>query len=225
MEAQTRNRAAGTGPVVALEFKVESAETVEHAAVPTLGFGLRITCPSGHRVHSIMLDVQIQIAARRRRYGEHEEGQLAELFGEPGRWSTTLRTLPWLRTTQVVPGFADETLLELRAPCSYDFEVTGTKYMQALADGEVPLEFLFGGTTFYAGEGGVLQAALIGWDREADFRLPVEVWRRTVDHYFPGSAWLRLDRETFDRLYAYKARNALTSWDQALDTLLPEADA
>jgi hypothetical protein len=30
----------------------------------------------------------------------------------------------------------------------------------------------------------------------------VAVWRETMDHYFPGSVWLRLPRETFDALYA-----------------------
>ena len=38
--------------------------------------------------------------------------------------------------------------------------------------------------------------------------------------YFPGSAWLRLQRETFDRLHAYRAKHALTSWEHAVDRLL-----
>ena len=61
---------------------------------------------------------------------------------------------------------------------------------------------------------------MIGWDREAEYALPVSVWRETMDRYFPGSAWLRLDRDTFDRLYAYRARHALPSWEHALDRLL-----
>ena len=172
-------------------------------------------------MHSILLDVQVKIAARRRSYSEDEQPRLTELFGEPGRWATTLRTLPWLRTTQVVPGFSGETIVELRAPCTYDFEVTAAKYLEALGDGEVPLEFLFGGTTFYAAGNGRLQATLIGWDREAEYRLPVSAWRRTMEHYFPGSAWLRLDRDTYERLAAYRARNTLPSWEQTFDALLP----
>jgi hypothetical protein len=209
--------------VVELDFAIEDARTVEYAAVPMLGFDIRVTCLSGHAVHSIMLDVQIQIAARRRSYDDGDEPRLAELFGTPERWSTTLRTLPWLRATQVVPGFEGEKLIELRVPCTYDFEVTAAKYLQALGDGDVPLEFLFGGTTFYTAGNGLLQAAMIGWDREADFRLPVSVWRGTMDHYFPGSAWLRLDRDTFERLAAHRARNTLPSWEQTLDSLLPGA--
>ena len=79
----------------------------------------------------------------------------------------------------------------------------------------MPLEFLFSGTVFYTAAGGRCRPAMIGWDREAEYRLPVRVWRETMDLYFPGSAWLRLERETFDRLYAYRARHALPSWEHA----------
>jgi Family of unknown function (DUF6084) len=41
-----------------------------------------------------------------------------------------------------------------------------------------------------------------------------------MEHYFRGTAWLRLRKESFDRLSAYKSRNALPTWDDALDALL-----
>ena len=34
----------------------------------------------------------------------------------------------------------------------------------------------------------------------------VRVWREAMDRHFPGTAWLRLRRDTFDRLHAVKAR-------------------
>jgi hypothetical protein len=85
----------------------------------------------------------------------------------------------------------------------------------------VPLEFLFSGTVFYAGAGGMLQVGRISWEQEAGFALPVAVWRETMDAHFPGAAWLRLDKERFDRLCAFKARNALPTWEAAVDALLP----
>ncbi len=203
-----------------LEFGITGAAPVQYAAVPTLGFQLEIATPSELQIRSISLDVQIQIAARRRSYDEEEQGQLQELFGEPHRWSTTLRTLLWLRTTQVVPTFTGATAVELQVPCTYDFDVTAAKYLAALRDGVVPLELLFNGTVFYQAESGLLQTVMIGWDREAEYRLPVAVWRETMDMYFPGSAWLRLQRDTFDRLHAYRAKHALTSWEHAVDRLL-----
>jgi len=227
VEERLERGTASSGPlaaVVDLAFEVEHAATVPFAAVPTIGFGIRIESRSGHSIRSIMLGVQVQIAARRRAYSDDEEQRLLELFGEPHRWSTTLQTLLWLRTTQIVPAFERETLLELHVPCTYDFEVTGAKYLHALRDGEVPLEFLFSGTVFYAGEHGALQTAMISWSAEADFQLPVSVWHDTLEHYFPGSAWLRLDRDTYERLAAYRAQNTLPSWQQTLGALLDGAE-
>jgi Family of unknown function (DUF6084) len=219
LDAGTKSRGP-LGAVVDLDFAVEHAAPVEFAAIPTIGFGLRIASRSGHAIRSIMLDVQVQIAARRRSYSDDEEQRLIELFGEPHRWSTTLRTLLWTRTTQVVTSFADETLIELHMPCTYDFEVTAAKYLQALGDGQVPLEFLFSGTVFYSAENGMLQTGMISWDREAEYMLPVQVWRETMDHYFPNAAWLRLDRDTFERLAAYRAKHVHPSWEKTLGSLL-----
>jgi uncharacterized protein DUF6084 len=203
-----------------LDFAIHDAGPLERAAAPTVRFGLRITSVRGEPIRSVVLDVQVQIAARRRAYDDATEERLYELFGEPERWGSTLRTLPWTRATLVVPAFTGAATLDLTVPCTYDFEVAASRYLDALRDGDVPLEFLFGGTVFYADAGGLLKTGRIGWDKEAQYRLPVRVWRQTMDHYFPDSAWLRLRRDSFDRLYAYKARHALTSWEDAVDSLV-----
>jgi Family of unknown function (DUF6084) len=219
VSAASPGRFVETAPIPQLDFAIEGASPLERAAAPTLRFGLRIA-GGGVPVRSILLDVQVQIAARRRPYDDATEERLYELFGEPERWGSTLRTLPWTRATLAVPPFSGATTVDLAVPCTYDFEVVASRYLDALRDGDVPLEFLFGGTVFYADAGGLLKTARIAWDREADYRLPVRVWRETMDRYFPGSAWLRLRRDSFDRLYAYKARNALTSWEDAVDSLV-----
>jgi hypothetical protein len=206
-----------------LSFGVLAARRAEHAATPTLLFDVEIRAP-GHNVRSILLDVQIQIAARQRPYGEAAQERLLELFGTPDRWGTTLRTLPWLRTTAVVPPFEEETVIELPVQCTYDLEVTAARYFAALDDGEVPLELLFSGSVFFATPEGALQTVRIAWDSDVDFRLPVAVWRQAMERHFPDSAWLRLGRDSYDRLCAYKARHAHESWEAAIDSLLAEGD-
>jgi hypothetical protein len=104
--------------------------------------------------------------------------------------------------------------------CTYDLEVIATKYIYALEDGEVPLEFLFSGTVFYAEDGGRLQTARISWEKEAEFQLPVRLWKEMMDQYFPNSAWIRLHRDAFDQLYDYKVRKGLPTWEAAVETLL-----
>ncbi len=203
-----------------LRFAVRSAQPLEYAAVPTLKFALFIEAPGGEAVRSVLLDVQIQIAARRRGYPAAAQAGLLDLFGTPDRWSTTLRTLPWLRTTLVVPPFTGDATVDLTVPCTYDLEVSSARYLAALEDGEIPLEFMLSGSVFYAPPDGRLQMARIPWDHEVAYRLPVAVWRATMDAHFPGSAWLRLDRESYERLCAYKARHAFETWEATIDSLL-----
>ena len=207
-----------------LAFAVEGAGRVEHAAVPTVRFALRVTAPAGRAIRSVLLDTQIQIAARRRRYDAAAEEKLFELFGPPAGWGATLRTLPWARVTSVVPPFEGSTLVDVDVPCSYDLHVVASRYFDGLHGGEVPLEFLFSGTVFAAGPASTLQATRISWESDAEYRFPVVLWQETMERYFRGTAWLRLRKDTFDRLAAFKSREALATWEEAIESLL-ERDA
>ena len=62
----------------------------------------------------------------------------------------------------------------------------------------------------------------VAWDQEASFRLPVSVWRGVMDLYYPNSGWLRVSRDTIDRLQRFKAERALMTWDQTLEHLLKQ---
>ena len=203
-----------------LSFAVDGAGPVAYTAVPTLGIRVRLESAAPVPIRSVLLDTQIQIAARLRSYGAAEQERLLDLFGTPERWRDTLRTLPWTRLTVVVPSFNGSTVVELPVVCTYDLEVAAAGYFGALDGGEVPLELLFSGTVFYAGADGRLQAERIAWTKEATYELPVSVWRETMDRHFPGSAWLRLSRDCYDGLRAYRARNAFASWDDAMAALL-----
>ncbi len=121
----------------------------------------------------------------------------------------------------VVPSFTGSTLVDLPVPCTFDFNVAATKYFAGLEDGEVPLNLLFSGTVFYASDDDSLQIAQIPWDKEARYRLPVEVWKQMMDLYYPNSAWLCLRKDVFDRLYRFKVRQGIPTWEQALEAILP----
>ena len=203
-----------------LDFRIEGAEVLEYAAVPTLVFKLRIENPGGERIRSVSLNTQIRLAVTQRHYEPAEQDRLLELFGEPHRWGETLRSLLWTHNVLQVPPFSGSTVVDMPVTCTYDLDVVAAKYFHALEDGEVPLEFLFSGTVFYAGEGGGLQVDRISWEKEAEFRLPVRLWKDMMEHYFPNSAWLRLHKDAFDRLYDYKLRMGLPTWEAAVESLL-----
>jgi Family of unknown function (DUF6084) len=203
-----------------LDFGVEGAEVLKFAAIPGLLFKLRIENLEKEPIRSVALNTQIRIAATRRHYDTVEQERLLEVFGEPHRWGSTLRSLLWTHTNLQVPPFSGSTVVDMPVPCTYDLEVIGSKYFYALEEGEVPLEFLFSGTVYYAGEGGRLQIGRISWEKEAEFRLPVRLWKEMMERYFPNSAWIRLRKDAFDQLYDYKVRRGLPTWEAAVEALL-----
>jgi hypothetical protein len=203
-----------------LDFKVVGAEVLEFAAVPSLVFKLRIENLEEEPIRSVALNTQIRIAATQRHYETVEQERLLEVFGEPHRWGNTLRSLLWTHTVLQVPRFSGSTVVDMPVPCTYDLEVVAAKYFYALEDGEVPLEFLFSGTVFYAGQGGWLQTSRISWEKEAEFRLPIRLWKEMMEHYFPNSAWIRLQKDAFDLLYNYKVGRGFPTWEAAVESLL-----
>jgi hypothetical protein len=205
-----------------LSFQIEEANMVPFVMAPTLGFRLGIAnAVPGEKIHTVALRCQIQIDVGRRRYTPEEQEKLVDLFGTPDRWSQTLRSLLWTNTSLVVPAFsAANTVADLQLPCTFDFNVAATKYFDGLQDGDIPLNFLFSGTVFYAAQEGDLQVAPISWEREARYRLPLKVWRAMMDFYYPSSVWINLRRDVFDRLYQYKMERGLPTWEQALQEIL-----
>ena len=208
-----------------LSFKIEQASMLPFAASPTIAFQLHVSnAVEDQAIHTIALNCQIQIEVTRRRYSAEEQQQMLDLFGEPDRWSQTLRNLLWTNVSAVLPGFTDCTQADLRVPCTFDFNIAATKYFEGLAGGEIPLNMMFSGTVFYADPDGSLQVAPISWDQEAKFRLPVRVWREMMLTYYPNGAWLHVRRDVFDRLYRYKMQRGIPTWEQALESVLPLED-
>jgi Family of unknown function (DUF6084) len=208
-----------------LNYQIEGAEAVPFTASPLLAFKLRITnADVDERVQTVALRCQIQIESARRKYVAGEQERLLDLFGEPERWSRTLRPMLWTHASVIVTPFQGSTLVDLPVPCTFDFNVAAAKYFVALEDGEVPLNLMFSGTVFYEAEGGALQVEQIPWDREAKYRLPVRVWKEMMEIYYPNSAWLCLRRDIFDRLSQYKMRRGIPTWEQTLDSILPPVE-
>jgi hypothetical protein len=205
-----------------LTFSVEGAEAIPFAAAPTIGFRLRVVNPDQSQViRSVALRCQIMIEASRRHYDSKERAGLRDLFGEPDRWSQTLRSLLWTHVSVSVPAFSGSVVSQIPVPCTFDFNVAAAKYFHATEREDVPLCFQFSGTVFYAAADGALQIDQIGWDKESRFRLPAKVWREMMDHYYPNSAWLRLRLDAFERLYEYKRRRGMATWEEAVESLIP----
>lgn len=202
-----------------LNFTVLDLQPEPYAAAPQLTARLRVTESTGAEVHAIALRCQVRILPQRRGYAPEEEPGLLDLFGERGRWPTTLKSFLWLQCNTMVQGFTGAADVDLALPCTFDFDVAASKYLHALRDGEIPLEFLFSGTVFTKGLTG-FGVEQVPWDLEASYRLPVAAWHKLMDLYFPNTGWIRLDREVLAALAQYKSARGLTSWDATVDALL-----
>jgi hypothetical protein len=202
-------------------FNVVGARVEPHAAVPTLMLTLAIDAPAGRELEGLALSCQLRLEPTRRSYSTEETARLVDLFGAAPRWSSTMKPLPWVDASVLVPAFSDRVEVELPIPCSYDLEVSAARYFQSLDEGEVPLRLLFRGTIFARGERG-LEMTPLPWRCEAAWRLPVALWRAAIDGHFPDAGWLRLRKRTIERLVVIKGRHALATFDDVVEMLLAE---
>ena len=203
-----------------LSFDILGAEPVQFAASPMIHFALKVKDAELGKIHAVALRCQIRIEPAQRRYDAGEKARLRDLFGEPSRWGQTMRTMLWAHTTAVVPPFEGTTTVQLPVACTYDFNIAAAKYFYGLDEGEVPLCFLFSGTIFFSSEDGNMQISQIPWEKEANFRLPVKIWREMMAFYYPNTAWLPLRKDVFDQLYEFKTRHSLPTWEAAMEKLI-----
>jgi hypothetical protein len=205
------------------EFAVVGVRPLRYAAAPMLALDLQVSEPSGRPVYMIALTIQLMIEPARRRYDDATRERLLELFGPPERWAVTTRSLVWTQLDVVVPAFTGSTTVVVPIACNYDLEVTAAKYLHSLPDGEAPLALHFNGMVYYPREDGGLQMVLVPWTRSIDFRMPVSVWKDTIEHYYPNTGWVGLRSETLAALQREKVDRGLATFDACVAELLEGA--
>lgn len=208
--------------MTSLHFAVSGATVERYAAVPTINLQLQLTEMTGVTVHALALRCQVMIEPQKRRYEPAEQARLEGVFGPTSLWGDTLRHFLWANLATTVTRFTGETTVDLPMPLTYDFEVSATPYLQSLDGGDIPLVCLFSGTTFTKGEAG-FSVEPIAWHEEASFAMPVAIYRAAMDRHFPNSGWVRMHRDTLDRLQRFRVSRGSPSWDDAFDRLLQEA--
>ena len=208
-----------------LAFRVESVAPTPFAVAPLLSFRVAVTNDNpDEKIYSVALRAQIQLEVTRRRYSAAEQERLFDLFGAPERWGQTLRTMLWANATATIAPFTGSTTVEVQVPCTFDFNIAATKYFHGVDNGDIPLCFLFSGMVFYDRGDGATHVSPVSWSKEARFSLPASTWREMMDAYYPNTAWLCLRRDVFERLYQYKTRNGIPTWEAALERILSECE-
>jgi hypothetical protein len=205
-----------------MTFTVLDVEPEPFTVTPVLTARIGIATGGDDPVHAIALRCQVRIEPMRRSYSDEEAAGLTDLFGPRERWTTTQRTFLWQHASTMVPGFAANTTVALPLDCTYDFEVTAAKYLHALRDGALPLQFLFSGTIFVKSERG-FSVQQVSWDCEDRYNMPVSAWRQLMAQHYPNSGWVRLNHDTVTALAHYKSSRGLLDLDHAVTELLAVA--
>lgn len=205
------------------QFTVLDIFAETYAVAPQLTARLRVEESAGQVIHAIALRCQVRIEPQRRHYEGAEQDGLLGLFGERERWVDTLRPFLWMQCNTTVQGFTGVTEADLVLPCTYDFEVVGSRYLHALEQGTVPLTLLFSGMVFTRGSNG-FGVQQVPWDCEAKYDMPVSVWRQMIASYYANTGWIRLDQDVLTTLADYRARHGLTTWDETVQVLMSAAE-
>jgi Family of unknown function (DUF6084) len=205
------------------DFAVLGVRAVRHAATPMLSLDLQVSEPSGRQVYMIALSIQLMLEPARRTYDDETREKLFELFGEPERWSVTTRSLVWSQLDVVVPAFTGTTTVPVPIACHYDLELAAAKYLHSLPDGEAPLALHFNGMVYYRADDGGLQMVLVPWSKSIEFRMPVAVWRETIEHYYPNTGWVALRLQTLEALQRAKRARGAATLDACVAQMLEDA--
>ncbi len=209
-------------PAYSTTFAVLDIRPEPFAVTPILSARVGIASVGDEPVHAIALRAQVRIEPGRRGYSDDESAGLLDLFGPRERWAQTQRSFLWMHCATTIPGFSGGSEVDLPMSCTYDFEVAGSKYLHALREGTVPLQFLFSGTVFIRGSSG-FAVQQIPWDREDRYEMPIAVWRELMAAHFPNAGWVRLREDTMTALAAFKAQHGLLGFDDTVERLLTTA--
>jgi hypothetical protein len=205
-----------------LRFAVLDVAPEPYTVTPVLTARIGVAVGGDDPVHAIALRCQVRIEPLRRFYSDAEAPGLSDLFGPRERWATTQRTFLWQHCTAMVPGFSGNTTVPLPLDCTYDFEVAAAKYLHALRDGCLPLQFLFSGTIFVKSERG-FSVQQVSWGCEDRYDMPITVWRDLIAQHYPNTGWVRLSHDTVAALSRYKSARGMLDLDHAVTTLLSDA--
>jgi len=149
-----------------------------------------------------------------RRMAGTAEGDIVERFGRAGLEDVSGGAL---NARADYAGFDD-----FWEPFTFAVGPSG-QYLHSLPDGEAPCALHFNGMIYYPDEHGGLQMVLVPWTKSIDFKMPVSIWKETIGHYFPNTAWVGLRAETLEALQREQVARGLATADDCVRDLLEES--
>ena len=198
-----------------------AARPEPHAAVPTIMLRLRVTEADGRRgprPGPALPDPHRAAAAAVRR--QRRKIACTSCSARRPQWGDSLRPFLWTHVSTTIAGFSG--LDRVRPARRVHLRLRGGRRQVPPRPGgrRHPAAPPVLGHGLHPGGVGVRGRARLLGPRRRPTGCRSSVWREVMDLYFPNSGWLRVGRDTLDRLQRFKARRALPTWDQAFEQLL-----
>ena len=162
----------------------------------------------------------------RRRYTEEDQERLLDLFGEPERWSQTLRNMHWINVAATVTAFnrkhhgRSTSALYIRFQCRGD--QVFLRHRKRRDSAKLPVQrhrILRHRRWRRASRAHLLE--------QGDAVSPARpnLARHDGDLLSEQRLAVCLRRDVFKRLYEYKTRHGIPTWEAALESILPAVEA
>ena len=180
------------------------------------------SAPAAGRCGRCCSTSQLQIAARRRRYDAVAQERLFELFGPAASWGrrcTRCRGRARRSSCRRSPDV--DAWSSCRCPARYDLEVAASRYLDALEPAARCRSSSCSAGPCSTRATRRLQATRIAWESEAELPAAGErVARDDGPRTSPAPLAAAGQRERSTGSPRSKARNALATWEETVDTLL-----
>ena len=223
---QRADRPAHAEPLAGIAMTVAAQPASAAAAVPQLSFAVQDAEPDGtarspdgeppaahrraapgRRCARSCSTSSCRSPRRARGYDAARAGGARRAVRRPGAaGGRRCARLLWTRATLVVPAFDDATVVTLTVACSYDLEVTADQYLPRCATATCRSSCCSAARSSTRADGGCRRRASAGTARRTSgCRSACGARRWTATS--PAPRGCASDRDTFDRLRAYKARH------------------
>ena len=174
-----------------IEVLVLSAKPVQDALSPTVEFEIQVANRSNESIQDCLLNCEAYLK-----------------FSE--------KSLYWGETSISVGPFTPTgpRKTKLRLSCGYDANLTVSKYLETVGDGEIPIELHVWGTCFWGN-----QSASVG-RKIVNTSIPTSTWRSLVLSFYRKARWVMITEETLKILEKLRDEWQLHTYDEVMHELI-----
>lgn len=207
-----------------LEFSILSISAAPYALLPRLLFELKIVNKiAEEKVYSVLLSAEVIVnvpaTGKKRTTDLTEPLGIEAISGVTGESS---RRLYLGSASNIIPQFTGETTSVLSLPFLYDVESEFAKYVTSIDKGNFYFILAFAGNAIYQSPGGPLYFWPIPKEKEAEFKLPIDAWRKIISEMYGQAIFVRVTTDTIESIKKYQEETGLPTLNDAIKRLAQE---